>query len=277
MSGRCAMKLLPLTLLVAGVVSSQSAKPTFQRPDVTRSTETRLADAYYIRAYEHGAYVIDHKDRRLIAKCRKSLYWPNGLGTFGTPVNDHDCVYMHELLGKMIGEDLMKQWKETLVYSPREGKNTVQTADYLDITSDEPNEPEPVKPQKREDKRITIGLDKTFDIRFARDIMCRSLVCRTTPEDMVEEIEGAVTVEFQSNPACHDVALVEYKKAQWWLALKVSPSSTGIAWNRSSWAIGTTQGNGSDSVGGGLGDVPEALRDICQTVKGAGGTIEEGR
>jgi hypothetical protein len=104
------------------------------RPDFTNSTETRRVDSYDIVAYKDGAYTIEHRGHRITAKCRNSLSWPNGLGTFGAPMDDHECIYMSSLVGKTIGEDLMKRWKDTLVYSPWEGVKTVQTADYLDIT-----------------------------------------------------------------------------------------------------------------------------------------------
>jgi S1-C subfamily serine protease len=136
-------RLLLLICAITGVAAAQSASGSAKtdahsRPDVTRSTETQLVDTYYVRAYEHGAYIIEHKGRRLTAKCRNSLAWPNGLGTFGTPVKEHGCVYMHDLLGKTVGEGIMKQWNETLVYSPYAGRNTIQTADYLDISDEEP-------------------------------------------------------------------------------------------------------------------------------------------
>jgi len=109
--------LVPVGTAAQSSGTTHQAKNTHVRPDITWSSETQHADVYYVRAYRKGAYVIDHKGVRITAKCRNSLYWPNGLGTFGTPVKEHGCVYMHDLIGKSVGEDLMKQWNDTLVYS----------------------------------------------------------------------------------------------------------------------------------------------------------------
>jgi hypothetical protein len=134
---RIVMAILMLVSL-CGVVSAQSGKVASEHQlTVATSSDSQAIGAYYVRAYKNGAYVIDHKGRRLTAKCRNSLYWPDGLGTFGKPKNDHDCLYMRGLLGKTVGEDLMKQWNETLVYSPLKGIKAVQAADYLDIVDNE--------------------------------------------------------------------------------------------------------------------------------------------
>ena len=108
-----------------------------QHPDVTSSNETTLANAYHVTAFRDGAYIIEHKGHRLTAKCRECLTWPDGPDKPGRAMTDHDCLYMSGLVGKSIGDDLMRQDNNTLVYSPWTGVDTVQTADLLDITNDE--------------------------------------------------------------------------------------------------------------------------------------------
>ena len=107
------------------------------RPDFTRSNETTLADAYHVTAFRDGAYTIEHKGHRLTAKCRESLTYPDGPDKPGRPMTDHDCMYMVGMVGKSIGDDLMRQEQNQLVYSPWTGVDTVQTADFLDISHDE--------------------------------------------------------------------------------------------------------------------------------------------
>ncbi len=108
-----------------------------QRPDFTNSNETTLADAYYVTAFRNGAYIIEHKGHRMTAKCRESLTFFDGPYKPGRPMTDHDCTYMVDRVGKSIGDDLMRQEQNQLVFSPWRGINTVQTADFLDITNDE--------------------------------------------------------------------------------------------------------------------------------------------
>jgi formylglycine-generating enzyme required for sulfatase activity/serine/threonine protein kinase/Flp pilus assembly protein TadD len=108
-----------------------------QHPDVTSSNEATLANAYHVTAFRDGAYIIEHKGHRLTAKCRECLTWPDGPDKPGRPMTDHDCLYMSGLVGRSIGDDLMRQDNNTLVYSPWTGVDTVQTADLLDITNDE--------------------------------------------------------------------------------------------------------------------------------------------
>jgi len=112
-----------------------------QHPGLTRSNKTTLADAYHVRAFRDGAYIIEHKGHRLTAKCRESLTYPDGPDKPGRPMIDHDCMYMSSSVGKSIGDDLMRQEGNTLVYSPWRGVDTEQTADFLDITHDEPIQP----------------------------------------------------------------------------------------------------------------------------------------
>jgi sulfatase modifying factor 1 len=108
-----------------------------QHPDFTRSNKTTLADAYHVTAFRDGAYIIEHKGHRLTAKCRESLTWLDGPDKSGRPMDAHDCTYMSDKVGKSIGNDLMRQEQNELVFSPWKGEDTVQTADFLDIIQDE--------------------------------------------------------------------------------------------------------------------------------------------
>ena len=62
-----------------------------RHPDFTRSATTTVADAYFVRAYRHGAYIIEHKGHRLTAKCRESRSWVNGDDKSYELMDDKDC------------------------------------------------------------------------------------------------------------------------------------------------------------------------------------------
>ena len=127
--------LLLILLIIAGVwyVHSRSKR----RPDVTRSTTTTIADAYYVRAFKHGAYIIDHKGHRLSAKCRETRSWVDGDDKPYKLMDSNECTYMPEQVGKYIGDDLMLRFGNELHLCPWLGVKTTQTADILDITDDE--------------------------------------------------------------------------------------------------------------------------------------------
>ena len=52
-------------------------------------------------------------------------------------MSDDDCTYMDHMVGKTIGDDLMRTEGGSLVLAPWSGTDTVQTANYLTILSDE--------------------------------------------------------------------------------------------------------------------------------------------
>ena len=108
-----------------------------RNPDFTRSTETRIETAYYIRAYRHGSYIIEHTGHRLTAKCRESRSWLDGDHKPYSLMDDNDCTYMSDEVGKYIGDDLMLRYGNELHLCPWIHVKTVQTADILDITDDE--------------------------------------------------------------------------------------------------------------------------------------------
>lgn len=108
-----------------------------RHPDFTRSNETRIENAYYVRAYRHGAYIIEHKGHRLTAKCRESRTWLDGDDKPYRLIDDKDCTYMSDEVGKHIGDDLMLRYQNELHLCPWIGEKTTQTADILDITDDE--------------------------------------------------------------------------------------------------------------------------------------------
>jgi hypothetical protein len=122
--------LAPLILMIG--CSSQK-----QHPDFTRSDKTTIADAYYVRAYRNGAYVVNHKGHRLTAKCRESLSWVDGNDQPYKLMDDRDCTYMGDQVGKYIGDDLMLRYGNELHLCPWIGVKTTQTADILDVTGDE--------------------------------------------------------------------------------------------------------------------------------------------
>ena len=108
-----------------------------RHPDFTRSATTTVADAYFVRAYRHGAYIIEHKGHRLTAKCRESRSWVNGDDKSYELMDDKDCTYMADQVGKYIGDDLMLQYGNELHLCPWIGEKTTQTADILDVTDGE--------------------------------------------------------------------------------------------------------------------------------------------
>jgi hypothetical protein len=136
--------LLVLVAIVAvGLAAIWSMYWTHERPDFTNSDETRRVDSYNIVGYKDGEFIIEHRGQRITAKCRNSVTWEHDPNGPGSPMDEHDCIYMHSMLGKTIGEDLMKQTGNVLVYYPWAGVNTVQTADNLDITDGEAVAPQP--------------------------------------------------------------------------------------------------------------------------------------
>ncbi|MGH9682767.1 MAG: hypothetical protein ACRD4S_04045 [Candidatus Acidiferrales bacterium] len=93
---------------------------------------------YYVRAYEHHSYIIEHDGRQLTATCRETLAWLDGLDKPGRPMTEHDCVYMHSLIGQHIRPESMWQQDKELRFEPWVGYDTAQTADILDITAEAP-------------------------------------------------------------------------------------------------------------------------------------------
>jgi hypothetical protein len=94
--------------------------------------------SYYVRAYQHGSYVIEYDGRQLAATCRETLSWLDGMDKPGRPMAEHDCTYMHSLVGKHISPELMLRRDKELRYQPWSGQDTTQTADILDITAEAP-------------------------------------------------------------------------------------------------------------------------------------------
>jgi len=92
--------------------------------------------SYYVRTYQHGSYVIEYDGRQLAATCRETLSWLDGIDKPGGPMAEHDCTYMHSLVGKHISPELMWRRDKELRYQPWSGQDTAQTADILDITAE---------------------------------------------------------------------------------------------------------------------------------------------
>lgn len=93
------------------------------------------ANAYSVRSMKNHVFVIEHEDMRFTAKCKESLTWLDGDTKPPRFMDDHDCTYMHSLVGKSIP---MQQQGNKLMYYPWAGHQTVQTADVLEIVSEEP-------------------------------------------------------------------------------------------------------------------------------------------
>jgi hypothetical protein len=103
---------------------------------LTRSRETRKADAYHVVAYRNRKFIIEHRDQRLTVKCEQAVTWLDGPDKDPLPFADRgQCVYIEA--GEYIGEDLMDEIGQKLTYYPWRGEDTVQTADFMTITAKE--------------------------------------------------------------------------------------------------------------------------------------------
>ncbi len=99
--------------------------------------------SYYIRAYQHGAYLIEYKGRQMLATCREALSWArsdsNGLGG---PMTEHECMYINDKVGKHIPAWQMWRGDKELRYEPFGEDNLLKSsapvADVLDIIVEAP-------------------------------------------------------------------------------------------------------------------------------------------
>jgi hypothetical protein len=113
-------------------------KESGSAPPWHKTAKGNQAPSYYVRAYQHGSYVIEYGGRQMAATCRETLTWLDGIDKPGEPMAEHDCTYMHSLMGKQIRPELMWQQDKELRYQPWLGEDTTQTADVLDITAEAP-------------------------------------------------------------------------------------------------------------------------------------------
>jgi hypothetical protein len=132
------MNIFVKTSIIAVLLLAGCSR-TKQHPDWTRSTTSTIADAYYLRAYRNGKFIFVHKGHIITTKCRHTLSWLNGNNTEGQPMTeDGKCTYVTpEEIGKYYGDDLMLNYGDELHFCPWLGVKTSQTADILDIESDE--------------------------------------------------------------------------------------------------------------------------------------------
>ena len=93
-------------------------------------------ESYYVRAGRNETYIIEYRGHQLTAHCRESLTWDDGEDKLGSPMAEHECVYLLDKVGKHISGDLMVWQDNELRYRPWTGFKTEQTADILDITDD---------------------------------------------------------------------------------------------------------------------------------------------
>lgn len=114
------------------------AKESGSGPPSHTTAKSNQAASYYVRAYQHGSYVIEYAGRQMAATCRETLSWLDGIDKPGEPMAEHDCTYMHSLMGKQIRPELVWQQDKELRYRPWMGEDTTQTADVLDITVEAP-------------------------------------------------------------------------------------------------------------------------------------------
>jgi hypothetical protein len=93
--------------------------------------------SYYIRAYQHGAYIIDYNGRQLAATCREALSWLDGPDKLGRPMTEHECMYINDKVGKYIAAAQIWRGDKELRYEPL-GQDKADVADVLDIIAEAP-------------------------------------------------------------------------------------------------------------------------------------------
>jgi hypothetical protein len=98
----------------------------------------RKTPSYFVRAHQHGAYIIEYDGLQMAVTCRETLTWLDGIDKPGRLMDEHDCTYMPSLVGKQIPSELMWQQNKELRYQPWAGQDTAQTADVLDVIAEAP-------------------------------------------------------------------------------------------------------------------------------------------
>jgi hypothetical protein len=64
------LALVLLTGFASVEAAAQSALPRKDKP---------ATPSYYVRAYQHGTYIIEYDGRQMAAACRETLAWPDGI------------------------------------------------------------------------------------------------------------------------------------------------------------------------------------------------------
>lgn len=101
------------------------------------ATPSHKTPSYYIRAYQHGAYIIDYDGRQLAATCREALSWLDGPDKLGRPMTEHGCMYINDKVGKHIAGEQMWRGDKELRFEPL-GQDKADVADVLDIIAEAP-------------------------------------------------------------------------------------------------------------------------------------------
>jgi hypothetical protein len=136
--------LLLIVILIAAAFFAgiyYTKHPTFtkEKPFIwTRAATETTETAYYLKAFRRGKFIFEHNGHTLTVKCRITLTWL-GDDTEGKPMNEPgNCVYVTPgNVGKYYGSDLMGEYNTELHFMPYLGQKTSQTADIMDIESDE--------------------------------------------------------------------------------------------------------------------------------------------
>ena len=102
---------------------------------------SRKEPSYYIRAYQRGAYLIEYKDRQMLATCREALGWARSDSDgLGGPMTEHACMYINDKVGKHIPAWQMWRGDKELRYEPFGEDNLLKSsapvADVLDIIAE---------------------------------------------------------------------------------------------------------------------------------------------
>ena len=171
---------------------SDAASPNENEHGV--ATPSRKTPSYYIRAYQHGAYIIDYNGHQLAATCRETLTWLNGIDQSGEPMGD-GCTYMQSLLGKQIPAELIWQQDKELRYQPWLGQDTVQTADVLDIIAEGPVGSPLRRPSPRTSPEILKTLhwiQNTLEDRDGNIVFAKKDGTSGTRANLLPDVNGCV-------------------------------------------------------------------------------------
>jgi hypothetical protein len=130
--------------------SKPDAPSAFRSNEASSEENKRVAaillskgPSYYVRAYQHGAYLIEYRGRQILATCREALVWTGSDSDgLGGPMTEHRCMYINYYVGKHIPAWKMWRGDKELRYEPfGEGKllkTSAPVADVLDIIAEAP-------------------------------------------------------------------------------------------------------------------------------------------
>jgi hypothetical protein len=128
--------------------NEQEAASTDEPPSTTDeepiAQKKKTEETYYVRRRKGETYIIEYRGHQLTAHCREALSWLDGEEKLGRVLVEHQCVYMPDMVGKHIGDDLTLRLDnhigDKMVRQDNELRYRLylhpRVADILDITDD---------------------------------------------------------------------------------------------------------------------------------------------